>query len=72
MRSIIEETLQEVMFDVPSNHKISKVIISDKVIDANESPEFIYNENREPVVITINEPEKVIENNTKTYKNAVS
>ena len=72
LRSIIEETLQEVMFDVPSNHKISKVIISDKVIDANESPEFIYNEDREPVVITINEPEKVIENNTKTYKNAVS
>ena len=72
LRSIIEETLQEVMFDVPSNHKISKVIISDKVIDANESPEFIYNEDREPVVITINEPEKVLENNTKTYKNAVS
>lgn len=72
LRSIIEETLQEVMFDIPSNHKISKVIISDKVIDANESPEFIYNEDREPVVITINEPEKVLENNTKTYKNAVS
>ena len=72
LRSIIEETLQEVMFDVPSNHKISKVIINDKVIDSDESPEFIYDENREPVVITINEPEKVLENNTKTYKNAVS
>lgn len=72
LRSIIEETLQEVMFDVPSNHKISKIIINDKVIDSDESPEFIYDENREPVVITINEPEKVLENNKKTYKNAVS
>lgn len=58
LRSIIEETLQKVMFDVPSDHTIEKVVIDGDVILGKSKPEFLYNENREPVVISIN-PDKL-------------
>lgn len=54
LRSIIEEILQQVMFDVPSDHTIEKVIIDEDVISGKREPEFLYNENREPVFISIN------------------
>ncbi len=54
LRSIIEETLQKIMFDVPSDHTIEKVVIDGDVILGKSKPEFLYNENREPVVISIN------------------
>lgn len=54
LRSIIEETLQKVMFDVPSDYAIEKVVIDGDVILGKSKPEFLYNENREPVVISIN------------------
>lgn len=53
LRSIIEETLQRVMFDVPSDHTIEKVVIDGDVILGKSKPEFLYNENREPVMISI-------------------
>lgn len=53
LRSIIEDTLQKVMFDVPSDHTIEKVIIDEDVILGKNKPEFLYNENREPVIISI-------------------
>ncbi len=53
LRSIIEETLQKVMFDVPSDHTIEKVVIDGDVILGKNKPEFLYNENREPVMISI-------------------
>ena len=58
LRSIIEETLQGVMFEVPSNHKIEKVIIDGDVVNGEKEPEFIYNENRKPIMISIN-PDKL-------------
>lgn len=58
LRSIIEETLQGVMFEVPSNHKIEKVIIDGDVVNGEKKPEFIYNENRKPIMISIN-PDKL-------------
>lgn len=54
LRSIIEETLQKIMFDVPSDHTIEKVVIDGDVILGKNEPEFLYNENREPVMISIN------------------
>lgn len=54
LRSIIEETLQKIMFDVPSDHTIEKVVIDGDVILGKSEPEFLYNENREPVMISIN------------------
>lgn len=54
LRSIIEETLQKIMFDVPSDYTIEKVVIDGDVILGKSEPEFLYNENREPVMISIN------------------
>ncbi len=53
LRSIIEEILKNVMFDVPSDHTIEKVVISADVVNGKQKPEYIYNENREPVIISI-------------------
>ena len=64
LRSIIEETLQKVMFDVPSDHTIEKVVIDGSVIKGSSKPEFLYNENREPVIISIN-PNKLFGKQSK-------
>lgn len=53
LRSIIEETLQKVMFDVPSDHTIEKVIIDEKVIEKEKEPEYVRNNLRAPVCISI-------------------
>lgn len=54
LRSIIESVLTDVMFNVPSDHTIEKVIINEKVVNGKEKPEFIHNDSREPVIISIN------------------
>lgn len=58
LRSIMEETLQKIMFEVPSNHTVEKVIIDADVVNGKKEPEFIYNEMREPKFIKIS-PEKL-------------
>ncbi len=65
LRSIIEETLQKIMFDVPSDHTIEKVVIDGDVILGKSEPEFLYNENREPVMISIN-PDKLFGKRSET------
>ncbi len=65
LRSIIEETLQKIMFDVPSDHTIEKVVIDGDVILGKSEPEFLYNENREPVMISIN-PDKLFSKRSET------
>ena len=54
LRSIIEETLEKVMFDVPSDHTIEKVIIDADAVNCTGEPQYIHNEDREPVIISIN------------------
>lgn len=54
LRSIIEETLQKVMYDVPSDYTIEKVVIDEGVIDGSKPPEFIHDKNRTPLFIKIN------------------
>lgn len=54
LRSIIEDVLTDVMFSVPSDHTIEKVIINDKVVNGEEKPKYIHDETREPVIISIN------------------
>ncbi len=54
LRSILEDTLQNVMFSVPSDHTIEKVVIDADVVEGERQPEFIYDEGRKPVVISIN------------------
>ncbi|MDR1521303.1 MAG: ATP-dependent Clp protease ATP-binding subunit ClpX [Streptococcaceae bacterium] len=42
LRSIIEETMLDVMFEVPSNEKIVKILITKKAINGEEKPKLIY------------------------------
>ena len=41
LRSIVEEMMTEVMFDIPSDEKISKLIINEDCIKEKNSPEII-------------------------------
>ena len=54
LRSIMEETLQKVMYDVPSDYTVEKVVIDDNVINDNKEPEFIRDNDRTPLFIKVN------------------
>ena len=46
LRSIIEEIMRDVMYDIPSDYKIAKCIITKETILNNEKPEIVIDENK--------------------------
>ena len=52
LRSIIEEIMRDVMYDIPSNKKIAKCIITKDTVLENKKPEIIIDENKKPVTLT--------------------
>ena len=46
LRSIIEERMRDIMFDIPSNPNIEKCIIKKETILENKEPELVINENK--------------------------
>ncbi len=46
LRSIIEEIMRDIMFDIPSNEKIEKCIITRATVESNAGPTIIENENK--------------------------
>ena len=46
LRSIIEEIMTDIMFDIPSNPQIEKCIITKETVVNNQEPEIVINENR--------------------------
>ena len=48
MRSILEETLLDTMFDIPSTENVSKVVIDESVIKGESSPMLIYSSDELP------------------------
>lgn len=46
LRSIIEEIMRDVMYDIPSNEKIAKCIITKETVENKASPELIIDENK--------------------------
>lgn len=48
LRSIIEEIMRDIMFDIPSNPKIEKCIITKATVEEGKEPELIFNENKIP------------------------
>ena len=46
LRSIIEEIMRDVMFDIPSNPKIEKCIITKETVLDGKPPKLIINENK--------------------------
>ena len=67
LRSIIEEIMRDIMFDIPSNPDIEKCIITRATVIENAGPEIIIGErkeNRKPVVKK--KKRQVPENNKET------
>ncbi len=48
LRSIIEEIMRDIMFDIPSNPKIEKCIVTKENVLGMAKPKIIINENKEP------------------------
>ena len=47
LRSIIEEIMRDIMYDIPSNPKIEKCIVTKATVEGKEKPKIIINENKE-------------------------
>ena len=47
LRSIVEDIMRDIMFEIPSNPKIEKCIITKNTVENNEPPKLIINSNRE-------------------------
>ncbi len=47
LRSIIEDIMRDIMFDIPTNPKIEKCIITKDTVEKKAGPELIINENKE-------------------------
>ena len=47
LRSIIEDIMRDIMFEIPSNPKIEKCIITKATVQNGEAPNIIINNNRE-------------------------
>ena len=54
IRSIMEELLSDLMYKVPSDHTIDKVIISEETVRNVKEAELVYDASRKPFSITIN------------------
>ena len=46
LRSIIEEIMRDIMFEIPSNPNIEKCIITKQTVLGEKGPELVINENR--------------------------
>lgn len=49
LRAILEEVMQDVMYDIPSNSNIEKCIVTLDTVKNLTTPELILNENRKPL-----------------------
>ena len=63
LRAIIEEIMRDIMFELPSNPKIEKCIITKETVETGEAPKVIINNNRETIKKT---PKKRVEATPKT------
>ena len=52
LRGIMENTLMNIMYEAPSDHTISKIIITRDCIDGNGTPEIIRDDSRKPESLT--------------------
>ena len=53
LRSILEGFLMPLMFEVPKDHTIEKVVITKATVEDGADPELVRNEDRKPVQIQI-------------------
>ncbi len=53
LRSIMEEMLTKLMYDVPSDYTVEKVIITPATVNEGALPEIVHNPDRKPVQIKL-------------------
>lgn len=58
LRSIMEETLTDLMYKVPSDYSVEKVIVDGETVKNGREAKLIHNPDRKPVAITISETKK--------------
>ena len=63
LRSIIEEIMRDVMYDIPSNPKIVKCTVTKEVVKDKARPELVLDENRKKEPIKVHKKTKKKENN---------
>jgi ATP-dependent Clp protease ATP-binding subunit ClpX len=54
LRSIIENVLLDTMFDLPSTENISKVVIDENVVNGENTPILIYQEQNSDIAASDN------------------
>lgn len=65
LRSIIEEIMRDIMFEIPSNPNIEKCIITKETVKNDEAPRLVINNNRE-----VTKKEKAKRESTKKTESA--
>lgn len=65
LRSIIEEIMRDIMFEIPSNPNIEKCIITKETVVDNKEPEIVINENKQPKVVNVKKKRQTPKNSEK-------
>ena len=58
LRAILEDLLMPIMYQVPSDYTVEKVVITKGMVENNSRPEIAYNKERKPMKIRITTPKR--------------
>ena len=58
LRSIIEEIMRDIMYDIPSNYKIAKCTITKECVEGKGEPEIVIDENKKKEPIRVQKKTK--------------
>ena len=58
LRSIMEDTLKNLMFEVPSDYTIEKITVTKGSVENGAAPEIVHNPDRVPVKIKMTQPKR--------------
>ena len=58
LRSIMEDTLKNLMFEVPSDYTLEKITVTKDSVENGAAPEIVHNPDRVPVKIKMTQPKR--------------
>ena len=58
LRAILEGVLMPLMYQVPSDYTIEKVVVTKEMVEEGAPPQIVYNKDRKPVKIKITQPKR--------------
>ncbi len=70
LRSILEERMRDIMYEIPNNYKIAKCTITRKSIEENSDAELVIDENKEPVNFSNVKKKKNKQNKNNRFETA--